>query len=189
MTKQWTVVIVGRTNVGKSTLFNRLSSTVKSLTLDREGITRDILKDSVEWQGKSFELIDTGGIQFKKSADVITEKIRLVALQTLERSDIALLVIDGSTGVVQEDRDIARLLHKMGKKVLVVINKVDRAVTSGNLHEGAALGFSHDVAVSAEHGTAIGDVLEHIVQMLPPTTPLVSVPSDYNVVFLGRPNV
>src|SRR5229473_3680545 len=122
-TKLPQVVIVGRTNVGKSTLFNRLSENVKAITLDLEGVTRDFLRDTIAWQGRSFELIDTGGISLRKTQDPILNQSRAVALSMIEEADIILFVVDGKAGLVNEDREIAQLLHKHGKTVFLVINK------------------------------------------------------------------
>src|SRR4030095_13486071 len=109
------VVIVGRTNVGKSTLFNRLSDNVKAITLDLEGVTRDFLRDTISWQGKSFELIDTGGISLRKTQDAILSQTRAIALSMIELADIILFVVYGKSGLVTEDREIAQLLHKHSK--------------------------------------------------------------------------
>lgn len=114
------VVIVGRTNVGKSTLFNRLSSGVKSLTLDYEGVTRDFISDIVCWQGLCFELIDSGGISMQKAHDPLAEKVRRIGLDLVSQADIALFVCDGNVGMVSQDREIGLFLHKLGKKVLLL---------------------------------------------------------------------
>ena len=100
MKKNPRVVIVGRMNVGKSTLFNRLSVDVKSLTLDYEGVTRDFLKDTIYWQGRCFELIDTGGISLRKTQDPILEMVRTKALDVVKSADIILFVCDAKVGVL-----------------------------------------------------------------------------------------
>ncbi|NBQ17148.1 ribosome biogenesis GTPase Der [bacterium] len=182
------VAVVGRANVGKSTLFNRLSSSVKSLTLDYVGVTRDFLKDIVSWQGHTFELIDTGGIQLKKSEDPMTERVRLRALEVLHGADIVLFVVDGSVGVVTEDRAIAKEVHKFKKPTMLLINKIDMKITQDNLHEFSALGFNDKIEISAQHGTATGDLLDRIVRMLPKDKKEVEEKPGYRVVLLGRPN-
>src|ERR1700733_7979801 len=98
-----TVIIVGRTNVGKSTLFNRLSVKAESITLDQEGVTRDCIKDIVSWNGRNFQLIDTGGISIRKSKDPIMEKVRAHVMALLEQAAVILLVVDGAAGLVTED--------------------------------------------------------------------------------------
>lgn len=182
------VAVVGRANVGKSTLFNRLSSSVKSLTLDYVGVTRDFLKDIVSWQGHTFELIDTGGIQLKKSEDPMTERVRLRALEVLQTADIVLFVVDGAVGVVTEDRAIAKEVHKLKQPTMLLINKIDMKVTQDNLHEFNALGFDDKIEISAQHGTATGDLLDRIVHMLPKDKKEAEEKAGYRVVLLGRPN-
>src|SRR5476651_787764 len=107
MNKKPSVIIVGRMNVGKSTLFNRLSDRVKSMTMDYEGVTRDFVKDTISWQGRTFDILDTGGINLRKTQDEILAKAREVALNLVKDTDIVLFVVDGTIGVVKEDRDIA----------------------------------------------------------------------------------
>lgn len=185
-----TVVIIGRTNVGKSTLFNRLSIDVKSLTLDFHGVTRDFLRDTIAWQGRSFDLVDTGGVSLQKSEDLLTEKSRAVALGLLEKADVALFVVDGTTGVLSEDQAIAKLLHKLGKKAILVVNKSDTHLAQERQYEFARLGHQPLIFISAQHGLGIADLLEAIVQALPEKT-TVHEESDVRcrVVLLGKPNV
>src|SRR5579863_5854422 len=161
------VVIVGRTNVGKSTLFNRLSENVKAIALDLEGVTRDFLKDTISWQGRSFELIDTGGISLRKTQDPIFQQARAIAISMIEAADIVLFVVDGKAGLVTEDREIAQLLHKYGKTVFLVINKVDVKDAADNAYDFESLGFSKSCFISAAHGKNIIDLLELIVGHLP----------------------
>lgn len=184
-----TIAIVGRTNVGKSTLFNRLSSSVKALTLDYAGVTRDILKDTVEWQGQTFELVDTGGISLRKSNDEIAEKVRQHVLDIIKKAEILLFVVDGAVGVTHEDREIVGLLHEMKKRVIVVVNKADRSQTQEYAHEGFALGYRDVVFVSAQHGIGIHELLQKIVDMLPVRTAHDQENPSYRVMLLGRPNV
>src|SRR5665213_487596 len=123
------VVIVGRTNVGKSTLFNRMSADVKSLTHDEAGVTRDFLHDMVTWKNVSYELADTGGISFAPSKDVILEHVRQQAMRLIEGADLVLLVCDGTVGILPEDRDLSKMLHKTGKDIVLIINKSDCKIT------------------------------------------------------------
>lgn len=185
-----TVVIVGRTNVGKSSLFNRLATSVKSLTYDYEGVTRDFLRDTVCWQGVCFDLIDTGGISFRKSEDILMEQARKVALSMMESADEILFVVDGSIGLIPEDREIAKMLHKTGKPVIMVVNKIDVKSAQENLFEFERLGFGQPQGVSCQHGTGIGDLLEVLVDTLPTKveTTIEKRPSC-KVVLLGKPNV
>jgi len=184
-----TVAIVGRTNVGKSTLFNRLSENVKAIALDREGVTRDFLSDTISWQGKSFDLVDTGGISLRKTMDPILSQTRAIALSMIEQAGIILFVVDGECGLVTEDREIAQLLHKHGKTVFLVINKIDIKDSQENAYDFDGLGFPKKCFISAAHGRNIIDLLELIVAHLPePKLVEVDEPA-YKVMLLGKPNV
>lgn len=189
MKKQNNVVVVGRANVGKSTLFNRLSSGTKSLTMDFVGVTRDFLCEPVEWNGKSFDLIDTGGIQFKKSQDPLTEKVRLRAVEVLKKADVVLFVCDGTVGVLPEDRSIAKFVHKLGKPTILLINKIDVKATQENIKEFDKLGFKEVVEVSAQHGIGTGDLLNSILEHLPETTAEQEEQPGLRIALLGKPNV
>jgi GTP-binding protein len=183
------VVIVGRTNVGKSTLFNRLASNIKSMAFDEPGITRDVLRDTVTWQGRSFELVDTGGLVFGKVQDELIDKTRHVALQELDSADLFLFVVDGTVGVVNEDRLIAQLLHKQGKKVLMLVNKADSKRSQEYQHEALTLGFGEPLAISAQHGLGIGELLEEVIAHLPHQGGRAQEKARYRVAIIGKPNV
>src|ERR1700730_12351645 len=183
------VVIVGRTNVGKSTLFNRLSENIKAIALDQEGVTRDFLRDTISWQGKSFELIDTGGISLRKTQDPILAQARAIALSLIESADIVLFVVDGKAGLVTEDREIAQLLHKHGKIVILAVNKVDAKKAVENKYEFESLGFSSICFISAAHGKNIVDLLELIVNNLSEPVMVDVEDPAYKVMLLGKPNV
>jgi len=190
MSKLQKVIIVGRVNVGKSTLFNRLSTEVKSITYDYPGVTRDFIKDVVCWQDTCFELIDTGGVSLRKTDDPIFQEVRQKALSLLKEADVVLFVCDGKIGIVPEDREIAKLLHKMGKKVLLVINKVDSSIAEFNQYEFERLGHKDVFPISAQHGKGIGDLLNIIVQKLPIAQQVQEQePLRCKVVLLGKPNV
>lgn len=185
------VVIVGRMNVGKSTLFNRLSVDVKSLTLDHEGVTRDFLKDQIDWNGKKFELVDTGGISLRKTQDKILETVRTKALEVVRSADLVLFVCDAKVGVLPEDREISRFLHSLSSKVMLVINKIDNSASEEYEHEFAQLGYEQIFPVSAQHGVGIGDLLEAVVDSLPAENYQDNAKENktYKVVLLGKPNV
>lgn len=185
------VVIVGRVNVGKSTLFNRLSTQVKSLTLDYEGVTRDFVRDTVCWQNTCFELIDSGGISLKKSTELISEKVRQLALDLVKSADLILFVCDGLVGPTLEDIQLAKFLHKEGKKNILVINKGDDTQKIIEQEPAfAQLGFTQKIVVSALHGKNISDLLELIIQQLPKK---IEAPENgghgLSLVILGKPNV
>jgi GTP-binding protein len=158
------VVIVGRVNVGKSTLFNRLSTEVKSIIFDYPGVTRDIIKDVVTWCGKPFELIDTGGVSFKKKQDSIEEEVRLRALQAVKDASIIIFVCDAKVGVIQDDLEILNLLRKLGKKIFLVANKTDSPLAEENRYQFEKLGFKDTFYISANHGKGIAELLEAIAE-------------------------
>jgi len=183
------VVIVGRVNVGKSTLFNRLSTDVKSITLDYAGVTRDFIKDTVCWQDKCFELIDTGGISLRKTTDLIAEAVRQKALDLLNDADLILLVCDGKVGIVEEDREISKLLHKMGKETFLAVNKIDTLLAKEQQYEFEKLGHKNIFPVSAQHGIGTGDLLDKMVDILPEAKVVEDQEDVLRVVLLGKPNV
>lgn len=190
MSKIPTVVIVGRTNVGKSTFFNRLSSDKKSITFDKEGITRDFIQENVSWNDTVFNLIDTGGIAFKKIHDPLLEKVRSVAQARIEKAELVLFMLDGTVGIVPEDREIARFLRKLSMPVIILVNKVDSSLSQSYAHEYATLGFPKIITLSAQHGTGIGEVLESITEGLKQkTAPNKEEKTTYSAVILGKPNV
>jgi len=185
------VVIVGRMNVGKSTLFNRLSVDVKSLTLDYDGVTRDFIKDTVYWQGYGFDLIDTGGISLRKTQDKILETVRVKAMEVVKSADVVLFVCDAKVGILPEDREISKFLHSLTSKTILVVNKIDNSSSQEYLHEFERLGHSLLVNISAHHGIGVGDLLQTTVDCLKSgqTTDEDERESLCNVILLGKPNV
>ncbi len=185
------VVIVGRTNVGKSTLFNRLSSSVKALTFDLAGVTRDFIKDVVTWNNVTFELIDSGGLILKKTQDEITDKIKNIGFSLINDADLVLFVCDGTVGILPEEKEIAKILHQQNKNVIIVVNKMDSKNSKDYLYEFEQFGFKNVIQVSAEHGLNVGDLLDQIVNDLlkigvkgkQEEEPL------FKVVLIGKPNV
>ncbi len=184
------VVIVGRMNVGKSTLFNRLSVNAKSMTFDYEGVTRDVIKDTVEWKDRRFELIDTGGISLRKSQDPIQEQVRQRAMRMMEEADLLLFVCDGTVGLTHEDQEIAKACRKANKKIILVVNKADNRATQEHEHEFARTGFKPIIFMSALHGSSTGDLLDAMCDALPTTSDRVEEKeSSCKIVILGKPNV
>jgi GTP-binding protein Era len=177
--KMPSVVIVGRANVGKSTLFNRLSENVKSITLDYRGVTRDIITDIVCWKNRCFELIDTGGVSVQKmQADPIAELARQRTLRAIARANLILFVCDGTVGITQEDQDIARFLRQKGGSVILVINKID-SVKKRNLlpiidQYQKLYPFREIIPVSARTGEGIDILLDEVVKVLPESHPYYS---------------
>jgi len=189
MSKIPVVALVGRMNVGKSTLFNRLSTTVKSITLNYAGVTRDVIKDTVAWNGRTFELVDTGGLSWRAQADTILEKVREKALGIVDSADVIVFVCDGTVGATQEDREIARYLHKRAVPVIIAINKADNKATQEHLYEFSTLGYKNQLTLSAEHSTGLSELLSSIIEQLPDTGGKQEEAPAYRVMLLGKPNV
>ena len=190
MSKMAKVVIVGRANVGKSTLFNRLSTEVKSLTFDQSGVTRDFISDTVSWLGKEFELIDTGGVSLKKTEDPFLEPVRKQALAFLEQADLILFVCDGMIGLTQQDKEISRVLHKLNKPTILLANKIDKKDSAENMYDFERAGFKEIISISAEHALGIGDLLEVIINRLPEQSQEQEKDSSLcKIAIAGKPNV
>jgi GTP-binding protein len=184
------VAIVGRMNVGKSTLFNRLSESAKSIALDYAGVTRDIIIDTVCWRDYCFQLIDTGGIQLRKIIDdPIAEQARQRALDIINQADVVLFVCDGAIGILPEDRELAKMIQKLDKKTILVVNKMDTAVAKEHVFEFDRLGFKSMVPISAQHGTSIADLFDELLAKLPKRVRPVEEDVACRVVIIGKPNV
>ncbi len=183
------IAIVGRPNVGKSTLFNKLIGERRAIVEDTPGVTRDRLYGETEWCGKSLIVIDTGGIE-PKTDDIILAQMRLQAEIAIESADVIAFVCDVRTGVTADDREIAVMLKKSGKPIVPVINKCDRV---GDLpyefYEFYELGFECDpIPVSSVHGTGTGDMLDAICDALPDTDEKEEEESGIKVAVIGKPN-
>lgn len=183
------VIIIGRMNVGKSTLFNRLSTSVKSITLDYAGVTRDFIRDIVHWQGYDFELIDSGGVSLRETEDILLEKVRHLGIKLIDEADVVIMVVDGTVGLQQEEQEIADMLHKKNKKVIIAVNKSDTKNFQDYQYEFAKMGFASMVAISAQHGIGINDLLDDVVRLLPGKKKATEEKVAFRVMFLGRPNV
>ncbi|MBQ4140272.1 MAG: ribosome biogenesis GTPase Der [Clostridia bacterium] len=183
------IAIVGRPNVGKSTLFNKLIGERRAIVEDTPGVTRDRLYGETEWCGKSLVVIDTGGIE-PKTDDVILAQMRLQAEIAIESADVIAFVCDVHTGLTANDREIAVMLKKSGKPIVPVINKCDRV---GDLpyefYEFYELGFECDpIPVSSVHGTGTGDMLDAICASLPDSDEKEEEDSGIKVAVIGKPN-
>lgn len=183
------VTIVGRTNVGKSTLFNRLAEKVKSITLDEKGVTRDIVKDTVSWNDRVFELIDTGGIDLRKAETEIGSEVSRRALEALNQAKLILFVVDGVSGVLPEDQEISEILRKRNKTTLLLVNKIDVKKVKDSFPEFYTLYHTELITISAGHGLGIADLLDAIVKTIPRPEVGKLMEPVYRVVLLGRPNV
>ena len=155
------IVILGRPNVGKSTLFNRLCKQRRALVGNEPGMTRDRLYARAEWLGKPFEVIDTGGI-IPSDKELIPIEIYRQAKVAIEEAAHLLLVVDGREGVVPLDEELAQLLRRTGKPLAVVVNKVDAEQHKPLAGEFHRLGSKHIFPISAEHGLGLDDLLDHV---------------------------
>src|SRR5258708_6390307 len=164
------VVIVGRPNVGKSTLFNRIAGKRRALIHDLPGMTRDRLTDLVELDsGRRFELTDTGGLEYGDTPmSAYADEIKAQARRAVESADLILFVLDGSAGILPEDRAIATDLRRDAARTIVVVNKVDRRDAEESVPEFYELGFERLLPLSAEHGTGLDDLLDAITEIVPP---------------------
>lgn len=180
------VAIVGRPNVGKSTLFNRLIGERLSITDDQPGVTRDRIYAKGSWLSKEFSIIDTGGIELG-DAPFLTE-IRAQAEIAMEEADVIVFVVDCRSGVTEDDNYIAKLLYRTNKPVILAVNKVDDQKFRDNIYEFYALGFGDPIPVSSSHGIGTGNLLDKIIEELP-----VKIEKEEEDVIkfalVGRPNV
>ncbi len=180
-----TVCLVGKPNVGKSSIFNRLIKENKSIIMDTPGVTRDRIYGKVEYNNKRFHLIDTGGISF--GDDDFQKDILAQATLAIDEADLVLFVVDGIEDIDASDRKVAEILHRTSKPVIVVVNKLDNDKRKDNLYNFYELGFSELIAVSASHNMGINELLNTITKDLPEE----DIVDDNTIKFsiIGRPNV
>ncbi len=186
-----TVAILGRPNVGKSALFNRLVGRRLAIVDDTAGVTRDRLYAHAEWQGRIFSFVDTGGIDTDVAEhDHIWACTRAQAEIAAKAADLIVFVVDGSDGLNPLDEEVASIIRKMRRPVIFVANKLEsERARNGAIAEFAPLGFGPPTAVSAIHGEGTGDLLDLIVAQLPPQEPLPSTDDVLALAVIGRPNV
>ena len=183
------VAIVGRPNVGKSTLFNKIIGERLSIVEDTPGVTRDRIYAEGEWCGRKFVLIDTGGIE-PKTDSMILQKMREQAEIAIETADAIIFMCDINTGLVADDREIALMLKKSGKPVVLCVNKADKVgVVDPTYYEFYELGFDIDpIAISSIHGTGSGDLLEAVLGCIPECEEEEEDEDVINVCVIGKPN-
>ncbi|MDQ3106838.1 MAG: ribosome biogenesis GTPase Der, partial [Actinomycetota bacterium] len=191
-----TVAVVGRPNVGKSTLVNRIVGSRVTIVEEKPGVTRDRKEVDADWQGVPFTLVDTGG--WMPGGSDLDAKVSRQSEQAIRDADAVLLVLDAITGVTEEDSRIGEIVRSLARgQVLVVVNKVDDANREGLIWEALSLGLGDPYPISALHGRGAGDMLDHLVALLPATEAGdESVPEDdepgervFSVALVGRPNV
>ena len=188
-------VLVGRPNVGKSTLFNRLTGTRRAIVTPVAGTTRDILAAPVEWRGRVFSVVDTGGVA-GASADPMRGAVAERGRRAARDSDVVVFVVDGGEGPVPADDELAREIHRRGVPVVLAVNKMDDRRARLHAPEFHRFGFEPVVEIAAEHGQGVGDLLDEVVARLPPGPPAAGgdgadagADSETGVAVVGRPNV
>ena len=184
------VAVVGRPNVGKSTLVNRITQTSDAIVHESRGVTRDRSYYDADWSGHEFTLVDTGGIEPMKSEDIFSASIRDQALAAAEEADVILFVVDGSVGVTEEDESVARMIKRAKKPTFLLVNKLDNPDREQErLWEFYSLGVGDPIAVSALHGHGTGDLLDDVVALLPESYEDEKIDDGIlSVAIIGRPN-
>jgi GTP-binding protein len=180
------VAIVGRPNVGKSTIFNRIIGERLSIVEDTPGVTRDRIYAKGNWLTKDFSLIDTGGIQLVDQP--FQTEIKAQVDIAIEEADVIVFIVSGKDGLTGDDHFIAKMLHKSDKPVIVAVNKIDDVAMAPNSYEFYALGFDTVIPVSGAHGIGIGDVLDEVIQNFPKKK-LNEYEGKVKFAIIGRPNV
>ncbi len=203
-----TLAIVGRPNVGKSTLFNRLVGRRRAIVGDEPGITRDRIYGATEWNGRRMRVVDTGGI-IPEDKELIPSEIFRQAKVALEEADAIVMVVDSRTELAAPDMELSRLLLKMGKPLYLAVNKVDNVELEAAAENFRRLGIKNLVSISAEHGNGVAELLEEVLKVMPeteaaeteaddlpevsedeePAQPGMAVPHETKVAIIGRPNV
>lgn len=181
------VLILGRPNVGKSALFNRIAQKRKAIVHKEEGVTRDLITAEVEWGGRFFQLVDSGGLDFA-DGDEIRDKARAKTLGLIENADLILFLVDGKTGIHSLDQQISKLLLPVKEKVLLVVNKIDNSLKLNDALAFYAFSWGDPLPVSGLNGFNIGELLDAIISLLPEKGGF--MPSTVGkVAIVGRPNV
>jgi len=185
--KKATVAIVGKPNVGKSSLFNRIVGERKSIVYDEPGVTRDRIYGTATWLTRSFNVIDTGGIEIENKP--FQESIRAQAEIAIEEADVIIFLCDGRQDVTDDDYLIARILKKCQKPIILAVNKIDDITLSANAYDFYQLGIDSDITiVSCNHGIGVGDLLDRVIQVLPK----IQQEEEDDIIrfcMIGRPNV
>ena len=184
--KKGILAIVGRPNVGKSTVFNRLIGERKSIVEDTPGVTRDRIYGTVEWLTREFQLIDTGGIQIEDQP--FQQEIQMQVEIAIEEADCILFLVNGRDGVTSDDQFIARMLQRSNKPIILGVNKIDDHSLSYNLYDFYSLGVGDPIEVSGVHGIGIGDILDKAVALMPQDD-IDAYEGMTSFCLIGRPNV
>ncbi|MFD2672878.1 ribosome biogenesis GTPase Der [Marinicrinis sediminis] len=181
------VAIVGRPNVGKSTIFNRIIGDRLAIVEDKPGITRDRIYGQSEWNDQGFHMIDTGGIEI--SDDEILKSIRAQAELAIEEADVIIFMVDAKAGLTPADSEVANILFRSNKPIVLAVNKVDNLKRIEDTYEFYSLGFGEPIGISGAHGLGFGDLLDAVVEKLPPEVEDEYEDDVIRVALIGRPNV
>ena len=181
------IAVVGRPNVGKSTFFNKISGQRLAIVDDTPGVTRDRIYADTDWNGKSMTLIDTGGIEPVTDSELLRQ-MRIQAQIAIDSADVIVFLTDVTTGVTADDKDVATMLRKSKKPVIVAVNKCDKGLPPPDFYEFYSLGFDDVFAVSSLHGTGTGDLLDRIVELIPATDAAADDDEYIRVAVIGKPN-
>lgn len=182
------VAVVGRPNVGKSTFFNKVLGKRVSIVEDTPGVTRDRIYGEAEWRGIPFILVDTGGIE-PDSDDIILAQMREQAEIAIETAHVILFLVDGKDGLTSSDREVASILMRTGKKVILVVNKVDTAVLPDTFYDFYELGLGEPIAISAANMLGLGDLLDLVVDRFPAGAGSAEEDDRVKIAVIGKPNV
>ena len=186
------LAIVGRPNVGKSTLFNRLVGGRKAIVEDTPGVTRDTNLGEAEWGHARFVVMDTGGLDTAAASEGLTDKVRRQIQKAVDQADVLLFIVDGKVPVHPQDLDVVRILRKTEKPILCAVNKIDTNAHTENVYPYYRLGLEPLMPISAEHGIGVGDLLDAVVERLPsprPESAGTATAEPVKVAVVGRPNV
>ncbi len=178
------IAIVGRPNVGKSTFFNKVAGRKISITEDKPGVTRDRLYADAEWRGKAFSMVDTGGIELR-SDDIMWKEIKKQAEVAIDTAQVIMLFVDGREGLTSSDYDVADMLRRSKKPVILVVNKIDE-YSEEKVFEFYSLGLGEPYPISAEHGTGIGDLLDEAVSWFEKVD--TTEDESIKIAVVGKPN-
>ena len=182
------VAIVGRTNVGKSTLLNRLSSRRVAVVADLPGTTRDRVFAFVSWQGRELTVVDTGGWQAKPQGS-LEQKVKQQVEAAIAQADVVIFLVDVKNGVIAADEEIADVLRAASKPIILVVNKVDSAKQANQVADFYRLGMGEPIAISAHHNRGIDELMDAVLASLPPQPTSIAEPGEAKLAIVGRPNV